>query len=119
VVAVMRGMTLRYVNVAAGAVYISTEDVFPNKRLQQLTELFARKCRQPGLSAQLLSDNIYVEHAATIVRKFASCSTFLPSRLPSFAWFVDVSFPHTHAHARTCTHTPQTCVYVQNYIICV
>jgi len=52
----------------AGAVYISTEDAFPHKRLQQLTEAFARKHKELGLSAQHLSDNIYVEHAATIVR---------------------------------------------------
>ena len=48
--------------------YISTEDAFPNKRLKQLTEAFAQKHKELGLSAQQLSDNIYVEHAATIVR---------------------------------------------------
>ena len=50
-----------------GAVYICTEDSFPNKRLQQMAEAFARKHRDLGLRTKQLSDNIYVEHAATIV----------------------------------------------------
>ena len=69
------------INIAAGAVYISTEDVFPNKRLQQLTELFVRKHRELGLSTQQLSDNIYVEHAATIVRELISSYIPVNSRL--------------------------------------
>lgn len=52
-----------------GAVYICTEDVFPNKRLHQLTESFSRYHTQshPKLTAKYLSDNIYIEHVATIV----------------------------------------------------
>ena len=65
--------------------YISTEDAFPNKRLQQLTEAFAQKHKELGLSAQQLSDNIYVEHAATIVRvsfKFLALPLTLPFSPP-------------------------------------
>ena len=47
-----------------GAVYISTEDVFPTRRLQQLTTSFSQ---QHSLSAKHFSDNIFVEHVATIV----------------------------------------------------
>ena len=52
-----------------GAVYICTEDVFPNKRLQQLTESFGQyhAHTHPKLTAKYLSDNIYIEHVATIV----------------------------------------------------
>lgn len=52
-----------------GAVYICTEDVFPNKRLQQLTESFCQyhTHTHPKLTAKYLSDNIYIEHVATIV----------------------------------------------------
>ena len=67
----------------SGAVYISTEDAFPNKRIQQLTEAFAKKHKELGLSAQQLSDNIYVEHAATIVRvSFKLFSPPLHTSLP-------------------------------------
>ncbi len=51
-----------------GAAYICTEDAFPHKRLQQLTESFLNRRRDLGRSNKQLSDNIYVEHAATIVR---------------------------------------------------
>ena len=50
-----------------GAVYICTEDAFPNKRLHQLAEFFAEKHRSLGYTARQLSDGIFVEHAATIV----------------------------------------------------
>ena len=70
--------------------YISTEDAFPNKRLQQLTEAFAQKHKELGLSAQQLSDNIYVEHAATIVRvafKFLALPLTPPLHLSSTLLF--------------------------------
>ena len=54
---------------ATGAVYICTEDAFPNKRLHQLAESFAKRYHSLGLTARQLSDGIFVEHAATIVRK--------------------------------------------------
>lgn len=43
-----------------GAVYISTEDVFPSKRLHQLTQSFAE-------GEASLTDNIFIEHAADVV----------------------------------------------------
>lgn len=43
-----------------GAVYISTEDVFPSKRLHQLTQSFAK-------GEASLTDNIFIEHAADVV----------------------------------------------------
>ena len=56
---------LYYVHV--GAVYVCTEDAFPNKRLSQLAELFSKKHCGLGYTARHLSDGIFVEHAATIV----------------------------------------------------
>lgn len=52
--------------VHTGAVYICTEDVFPNKRLQQMTESFSQD-QAHEFTAKYLCDNIYVEHVATIV----------------------------------------------------
>ena len=50
-----------------GAVYVCTEDAFPNKRLHQLAKAFAENHGCLGYSARRLSDGIFVEHAATIV----------------------------------------------------
>ena len=50
-----------------GAVYVCTEDAFPNKRLRQLAEVFAKNHGDLGYTARRLSDGIFVEHAATIV----------------------------------------------------
>ena len=50
-----------------GAVYISTEDVFPSKRLHQLIPHFTKK-HKPDVARQLnLGDNIFIEHAADLV----------------------------------------------------
>ena len=56
-----------FLSLSAGAVYICTEDAFPNKRLHQLAEAFARKHKELGHTARSLSDSIFVEHAANIV----------------------------------------------------
>lgn len=56
--------------VDSGAVYVCTEDAFPNKRLLQLSNSFARKYSHIGLTANHLTDSIYIEHAATIVSYF-------------------------------------------------
>ena len=51
-----------------GAVYISTEDVFPSKRLHQLTQCFTKSQVLHPLSCKLnLNDNIFIEHAADVV----------------------------------------------------
>ena len=50
-----------------GAVYICTEDAFPNKRLRQLAECFSQRHQDLRLGSRQLSDNIFVEHAATTV----------------------------------------------------
>ena len=50
-----------------GAVYVCTEDAFPNKRLHQIAEVFAKNHGSLGYTARRLSDGIFVEHAATIV----------------------------------------------------
>ena len=47
--------------------YICTEDVFPSKRLRQLTEFFVQDHSNLKLTAKNVSDNIFVEHVATIV----------------------------------------------------
>ncbi len=50
-----------------GAVYICTEDAFPSKRWHQLAISFASKYNRLHLTANKLSDNLYIEHAATVV----------------------------------------------------
>ena len=47
------------------AVFVSTEDAFPTKRLQQLVERF--DAARGLLSHQQLTDGIFVEHSATTV----------------------------------------------------
>ena len=54
---------------STGAVYISTEDVFPSKRLHQLTQSFAK-------GDASLTDNIFIEHAADVVSKSEPRLTF-------------------------------------------
>jgi len=51
-----------------GAVYISTEDAFPSKRWKQLASCFTHRYQDLGWSVEKLSDSLYIEHAATIVR---------------------------------------------------
>ncbi|KAL5463405.1 hypothetical protein EMCRGX_G032298 [Ephydatia muelleri] len=63
---------------AGGAVYVCTEDAFPNKRLLQLSNSFARKYSHIGLTANHLTDSIYIEHAATI----STLSVLLKFKLP-------------------------------------
>ena len=51
-----------------GAVYISTEDVFPSKRLHQLTQCFTKsQVLHPSSCRLNLNDNIFIEHAADVV----------------------------------------------------
>jgi DNA-repair protein XRCC3 len=50
------------------AMYISTEDVFPHKRLHQLAPRFLVKHRGLFTNESSLTDKIYIEHAATSVR---------------------------------------------------
>ena len=52
---------------STGAVYISTEDAFPSKRWQQLASSFASRHSHLGLTLEKLSNNLYIEHAATVV----------------------------------------------------
>ena len=47
--------------------YISTEDVFPSRRLQQLIPPFVMKHKHHLPSRWNASDNIFVEHAAHVV----------------------------------------------------
>jgi DNA-repair protein XRCC3 len=63
----------------AGAVYICTGDVFPSKRLRQLTEFFIQDHSKLKLTVKNISDNIYVEHVPTI----SSLTAQLEYRLPS------------------------------------
>ena len=68
-------------NLHVGAVYICTEDAFPNKRLHQLAEEFAKSHYSLGYSTRQLSDGIFVEHAATIVRLCVCvCDTVISER---------------------------------------
>ncbi|KAK2180577.1 hypothetical protein NP493_437g03000 [Ridgeia piscesae] len=51
---------------SAGAVYICTEDVFPNKRLVQMVDLLKKRCHIPSVSDIKFTDNIFIEHAAEL-----------------------------------------------------
>lgn len=53
-----------------GAVYISTEDVFPSKRLHQLTQYFVKNQTNLLNSSINPSDNVFIEHAADVVGLF-------------------------------------------------
>lgn len=47
-----------------GALFISTEDIFPTKRLHQLAVHMQRKLK---IEKSNLMDSIYIEHAADVV----------------------------------------------------
>ena len=49
-----------------GALYISTEDAFPSKRLCQLASVF-NEHHSSILTAKQLTDNIFIEHTGTVV----------------------------------------------------
>ena len=51
----------------SGALYICTEDVFPNKRLMQMLHFFKQKHASIGIDCSRFSDNIFIEHAADLV----------------------------------------------------
>ncbi|KAM8876191.1 DNA repair protein XRCC3 isoform 1-T1 [Synchiropus picturatus] len=66
---------------SSGAVFISTEDSFPSKRLQQL--IIGQRCLRQDVPEELVrglrfSDNIYVEHAADL----AALQKCLTQRVP-------------------------------------
>ena len=61
------------------AVFISTEDIFPSKRLQQLIPQFEQKYRNAlNNSKPCVGDNIFIEHAADV----GSLQKFICNRLP-------------------------------------
>jgi len=60
----------------AGAMYICTEDAFPNRRLVQMVSLLRQRCSDIQLMNINFTDNIYVEHCADIV-----CMPYLPFAL--------------------------------------
>lgn len=49
------------------AVYICTEDAFPNRRLYQLAEMFCRNHLDLGHSSKFYTDRIFVTHCSTAV----------------------------------------------------
>lgn len=69
---------------SGSAVYVSTEDVFPHKRMAQLAKLFPRRMermfceKSSGWLAGELMDNIFVEHALTL----DDLEVFVERRLP-------------------------------------
>ena len=82
--------------VSAGAVYICTQDVFPTKRLRQLTQYFSQRHTHshPSLTAQHLSDNIFVEHVATIVSSRILYRVSYSGNLATFfSWLIFNSRP--------------------------
>ncbi|XP_032803690.1 DNA repair protein XRCC3 isoform X1 [Petromyzon marinus] len=70
-----------YGGLGAGAVYVCTEDAFPNKRLCQMIQAQAkmREDVPPDVLAKIsFGENIYIEHAADV----ASLYTCITRRLP-------------------------------------
>ncbi|CAN0398329.1 unnamed protein product [Lampetra fluviatilis] len=70
-----------YGGLGAGAVYVCTEDAFPNKRLVQMIQAQAktREDVPPDVLAKIsFGENIYIEHAADV----ASLYTCITRRLP-------------------------------------
>ena len=65
-------------NVAS--VYVCTEDAFPTKRLQQMTYQFVTSRGVPDVKKemQLLTDNIFIEHASDLDDLWALVSDRLP-----------------------------------------
>ena len=55
--------------IPTGALYICTEDVFPNRRLVQMVEML-KLTGGPELRKIEFMDNIFIEHAGEVV----SCS---------------------------------------------
>ena len=51
----------------SGAVFICTEDAFPNKRLHQMMQAFKLKHADKAFHQSSLGDNIFIEHAAEMV----------------------------------------------------
>lgn len=62
-------------DVGAGAIYICTEDAFPSRRLKQMVDRLQLRSHPPLSS--VLMDNVFVEHAADLVKAFP-CSFLLP-----------------------------------------
>ena len=51
-----------------GALYICTEDVFPNKRLMQMVHKFGRRnADNPVVKQMKFTDSIFIEHAGDLV----------------------------------------------------
>ena len=46
-----------------------TEDVFPNKRLMQMVHLLQKRISNSVSSVPALTDQIFIEHAAELVRQ--------------------------------------------------
>ncbi|XP_078714143.1 DNA repair protein XRCC3 [Lampetra fluviatilis] len=70
-----------YGGLGAGAVYVCTEDAFPNKRLVQMiqAQTKTREDVPPDVLAKIsFGENIYIEHAADV----ASLYTCITRRLP-------------------------------------
>jgi len=72
--------------VFAGAMYICTEDAFPNRRLVQMVSLLRQRCPDVQLMNITFTDNIYVEHCTDIV-----C---IPCFISYFYAFTPVTFLH-------------------------
>lgn len=64
----------------SGAVFICTEDVFPNKRLMQMVDLLKKRIKGSFAEQHSFSDNIFIEHAADMVR-FNNCLLFLSKQI--------------------------------------
>lgn len=79
-----------------GAVYISTEDAFPSKRLYQMANVFSEHHPCNVLTTKQLTDNIFIEHTGTVVctviNYFITILVFPPSQPLVCYW--SISFLH-------------------------
>lgn len=57
-------ITVQLLQSTYGALYISTEDAFPSKRLNEMCERLINRC--PHLRNQSFMNQIYIEHSATL-----------------------------------------------------
>lgn len=61
------------------AVFISTEDIFPSRRLQQIIPQFEQKYKHVFKSKTPMGDNIFIEHAVDV----EALLNFIRNRLPA------------------------------------
>lgn len=84
--------------IPVGAMYICTEDAFPNRRLVQMVSLLQQRCPDIRLMNICFTDNVYVEHCADIV-----CIAYFFY----FALVTRFHFSHHNCNQQLCNQCPR------------